>query len=180
MTDQPVSPYAGARVTAVVVTFNRLDLLRGLLERLESVPGLTEVLVVDNASTDGTGEWLAGLADRDPAGDRATVPVLGRTLATNGGGLVSRVLRRQHDDESLGVLALRLTDQAGVGDRVMHDLSLEGAHRFQTNRLAGAFGLVGRLRAEVRQRRASSGPVTRNIQHQSGAVTCLTRDRESR
>ena len=86
MTDQPVSPYAGARVTAVVVTFNRLDLLRGLLERLESVPGLTEVLVVDNASTDGTGEWLAGLADRDPAGDRATVPVLGRTLATNGGG----------------------------------------------------------------------------------------------
>ena len=86
MTDQPVSPYAGARVTAVVVTFNRLDLLRGLLERLESVPGLTEVLVVDNASTDGTGEWLAGLADRDPTGDRATVPVLGRTLATNGGG----------------------------------------------------------------------------------------------
>ena len=86
MTDPPVSPYAGARVTAVVVTFNRLDLLRGLLERLESVPGLTEVLVVDNASTDGTGEWLAGLADRDPAGDRATVPVLGRTLATNGGG----------------------------------------------------------------------------------------------
>ena len=74
------------RVCAVVVTFNRIDLLRTLLERLDRVPGLAEVLVVDNASTDGTGEWLAGLDDRDAGDEHRTVPVLGRTLATNEGG----------------------------------------------------------------------------------------------
>ncbi|MFC5494841.1 glycosyltransferase family 2 protein [Nocardioides caricicola] len=65
------------RVAAVVVTFNRLGLLQRLVERLTDVPELTEVLVVDNASTDGTGEWLAALAD-----DRVRV----RTLTENRGG----------------------------------------------------------------------------------------------
>ena len=74
------------RVVAVVVTFNRLTLLQRLLERLDGVPELSEVLVVDNASTDGTGEWLAGLADRDSGDDHPSTPVLGRTLALNGGG----------------------------------------------------------------------------------------------
>ncbi len=73
-------------MVAVVVTFNRLPLLQRLVERLDQVPGLAEILVVDNASTDGTGEWLAGLDDRDPGDARPTVPVLGRTLAENGGG----------------------------------------------------------------------------------------------
>lgn len=74
------------RIAAVVVTFNRLPLLQRLLERLDEVPGLSEILVIDNASTDGTGEWLAGLDDRDPGEARPTTPVLGRTLAENGGG----------------------------------------------------------------------------------------------
>ena len=65
------------RIVAVVVTFNRLALLRRLLERLAEVPELTEVLVVDNASTDGTGSWLA--AHRDAA-------VTVHPLATNRGG----------------------------------------------------------------------------------------------
>lgn len=65
------------RVAAVVVTFNRLGLLRRLVERLESAPELAEILVVDNASTDGTGEWLA-----ERAGDR----ILARTLTENRGG----------------------------------------------------------------------------------------------
>ncbi|MFC6343189.1 glycosyltransferase, partial [Nocardioides hankookensis] len=69
-------PQDAPRVIAVVVTFNRLGLLRTLVDRLEQVPGLAEVLVVDNASTDGTGEWLAGLGGR----------VRARTLAENGGG----------------------------------------------------------------------------------------------
>jgi rhamnopyranosyl-N-acetylglucosaminyl-diphospho-decaprenol beta-1,3/1,4-galactofuranosyltransferase len=64
------------RVIAVVVTFNRIDLLRALLERLDAVPELDEVLVVDNASTDGTGEWLSGRGGK----------VAHRTLATNSGG----------------------------------------------------------------------------------------------
>lgn len=73
-------------MVAVVVTFNRLALLQGLVERLDQLPELSEILVVDNASTDGTGEWLAGLDDRDPGEARPTTPVLGRTLAENGGG----------------------------------------------------------------------------------------------
>jgi rhamnopyranosyl-N-acetylglucosaminyl-diphospho-decaprenol beta-1,3/1,4-galactofuranosyltransferase len=48
------------RIVAVVVTFNRLALVRRLLERLASVPPIDEVVVVDNASTDGTAELLAG------------------------------------------------------------------------------------------------------------------------
>ncbi|MGZ4496941.1 MAG: glycosyltransferase family 2 protein [Nocardioides sp.] len=76
MTDQPA---ARPRIAAVVVTFNRLGLLQRLVARLREVPGLDEVLVVDNASTDGTGEWLATLPD-------AGTPVLVRTLAENRGG----------------------------------------------------------------------------------------------
>jgi len=74
------------RISAVVVTFNRLPLLQRLLERLDSVSGLAEVIVVDNASTDGTGEWLATLADRDSGDEHPETPVLARTLATNSGG----------------------------------------------------------------------------------------------
>lgn len=49
------------RLVAVVVTYNRLDKLKETLTRLMAVPeqDLAAVLVVDNASTDGTGDWLA-------------------------------------------------------------------------------------------------------------------------
>jgi rhamnopyranosyl-N-acetylglucosaminyl-diphospho-decaprenol beta-1,3/1,4-galactofuranosyltransferase len=75
VTEQPPVP----RVLAVVVTFNRRALLERLLDALDGTPGLAGVLVVDNASTDGTGAWLT---DR-PAG---TVPVEHRTLERNLGG----------------------------------------------------------------------------------------------
>src|SRR4051794_41770478 len=52
-------------------------MLQPLVKVLADVPGLDEVLVVDNASTDGTGEWLASLG-----GGR----LVGRTLGHNGGG----------------------------------------------------------------------------------------------
>lgn len=47
-------------LVAVVVTHNRLDKLKVTLERLLQSPEneLTRVVVVDNASTDGTGAWL--------------------------------------------------------------------------------------------------------------------------
>jgi len=61
-------------VAAVVVTFDRLSLLQGLVARLREVDALGRILVVDNASTDGTGAWLA------EAG------VEHHTLATNTGG----------------------------------------------------------------------------------------------
>jgi len=67
-------------VVAVVVTFNRLPMLQRLVGRLRAIGGLDRILVVDNASTDGTGEWLVS------AGDGPGVPVEHRTLATNTGG----------------------------------------------------------------------------------------------
>lgn len=51
------------RVVAVVVTFNRLGLLQRLVQRLTETDGVAEVVVVDNASTDGTGPWLAAYGD---------------------------------------------------------------------------------------------------------------------
>lgn len=70
---------AAPTIAAVVVTFNRLPLLRRLLERLRTIDRLQEILVVDNASTDGTAEWLATL---DPTG----TPVHWRVLDRNRGG----------------------------------------------------------------------------------------------
>ena len=57
-TDRPRPP---ARLVGVVVTHNRLDKLKITLARLlaASDADLTAVLVVDNASDDGTADWLA-------------------------------------------------------------------------------------------------------------------------
>lgn len=70
---------ATAPVVAVVVTFNRLHHLKLTVARLLKSPpeALSTVLVVDNASTDGTGAWLAEQAD-------PRLCVL--SLARNGGG----------------------------------------------------------------------------------------------
>lgn len=48
------------RATIVIPVFNRLDLTKQCLEaiRATTAPGLCEVVVVDNASTDGTPEFL--------------------------------------------------------------------------------------------------------------------------
>jgi len=73
------------RISAVVVTYNRLELLRELLERLDTIAELDEILVIDNASTDGTSQWLADLSGDEDDEHRAR-PVLARTLATNRGG----------------------------------------------------------------------------------------------
>ncbi|MDO7867493.1 glycosyltransferase family 2 protein [Nocardioides jiangxiensis] len=76
MTPTPDAP----RIVAVVVTFNRLALLQRLLGVLRATPQLAEVVVVDNASTDGTGEWLAAATGGDG------VPVHAVTLTANLGG----------------------------------------------------------------------------------------------
>jgi rhamnopyranosyl-N-acetylglucosaminyl-diphospho-decaprenol beta-1,3/1,4-galactofuranosyltransferase len=70
-------PAHDRRIAAVVVTYNRLEMLQRLVKVLADVPELDEVLVVDNASTDGTGDWLDGLDAPE---------VHGRTLDHNGGG----------------------------------------------------------------------------------------------
>jgi GT2 family glycosyltransferase len=51
------------RVAAVVVTFNRLEKLKRVVAAIEAQDHRPDrLIVVDNASTDGTGEYLAGLA----------------------------------------------------------------------------------------------------------------------
>lgn len=83
MTEQAERP----RIVAVVVTYDRLALLQRLLERLDTVTGLDEVLVVDNASTDGTSAWLAAMEPGAEGVDgHAERRVVARTLAANTGG----------------------------------------------------------------------------------------------
>jgi len=67
------------RIAAVVVTYNRLDLVRDLVDALVKVPDLDEILVVDNASSDGTGEWLR-------TAEAEIEPLHARHLADNTGG----------------------------------------------------------------------------------------------
>lgn len=46
-----------ADTVAVVVTYNRLELLKKNIECLRRQTAKTDILLIDNASTDGTGEW---------------------------------------------------------------------------------------------------------------------------
>lgn len=70
---------SGSRVAAVVVTFNRRDLLARLVAALRQTPDLHEIIVVNNASTDGTTEFLETISGEG-------VPVHVLTLAMNTGG----------------------------------------------------------------------------------------------
>jgi rhamnopyranosyl-N-acetylglucosaminyl-diphospho-decaprenol beta-1,3/1,4-galactofuranosyltransferase len=71
---------ADRRIAAVVVTFNRLELLQRLIPRLAEAEGLDEILVIDNASSDGTRAWLRGQVET------SVVPVHTRHLDENTGG----------------------------------------------------------------------------------------------
>jgi len=68
------------RLHALVVTHDRLAKLRETVSRLLSDPALTGLLVLDNASTDGTADWLATLAD-----PRVSVLRLAENLGGAGG-----------------------------------------------------------------------------------------------
>lgn len=50
-------------VAAVVVTYNRLELLRQCVDALRAQTTVCDILIVDNASTDGTDKWLASQPD---------------------------------------------------------------------------------------------------------------------
>lgn len=67
------------RLVAVVVTYNRLEQLQGTVARLLATQdeGLHRIIVVDNASTDGTADWLA--TQKDPH-------LVIHRCAVNGGG----------------------------------------------------------------------------------------------
>lgn len=68
-----------AGVAAVIVTFNRLEKLKLVIASLEAQTlAPAHLVIVDNASTDGTGEYLAGL--------ESTLPLDIVSLPTNTGG----------------------------------------------------------------------------------------------
>ena len=82
MTPATTEPSSAApRIVAVVVTFNRVELVTRLvasLDRARMVP--EEIVVVDNASTDGTADALAALETNTP------LRVLSLTENTGGAG----------------------------------------------------------------------------------------------
>ena len=54
----------GDSLAAVIVTYNRLDKLRKVIAALQAQTRTPDrIFVVDNASDDGTGEWLQGLEE---------------------------------------------------------------------------------------------------------------------
>lgn len=46
-------------IAAIVVTYNRLELLQQCVKALRAQTAACDILIVDNASTDGTAQWLA-------------------------------------------------------------------------------------------------------------------------
>lgn len=62
LSPDPARHCENLRIAAIVVTHNRREQLQVTLERLLAEP-LDHVLVFDNASDDGTAQWLQGLAD---------------------------------------------------------------------------------------------------------------------
>lgn len=81
-----------AGVAAVIVTFNRLDKLKKVIAAVESQSlAPSHLVIVDNASTDGTGEFLAQLT--------STLPLEIVSLDTNTGGAggFSAGMRRGYD-----------------------------------------------------------------------------------
>jgi glycosyltransferase involved in cell wall biosynthesis len=59
-------PFDQIDVTIIVPVYNECKTLPLVLKRIDEVmPAATETIVVDDGSTDGTGEWLDGLAPRE-------------------------------------------------------------------------------------------------------------------
>lgn len=79
------------RVAAVIVTFNRLEKLKTVLSHVlgQSTPP-EWVVVVDNASTDGTADYLAGLDD-------PSLDILRLSENTGGAGGFSTGMKRAYD-----------------------------------------------------------------------------------
>jgi rhamnopyranosyl-N-acetylglucosaminyl-diphospho-decaprenol beta-1,3/1,4-galactofuranosyltransferase len=87
----PGAPTPAERVCAVVVTYNRKDLLRECLSALESqTRPVDRVLVIDNASTDGTPEIVSR---EHPAAELVRMD-----LNVGGAGGFREGVQRSHDD----------------------------------------------------------------------------------
>ena len=111
------------RLVAVVVTYNRLEQLRVTVARLLETPlqDLAAIVVIDNASTDGTATWLATQSD-------SRLDVF--RCETNGGGAAGfeTGMRRavaQHDPDWLVVMDDDARPAPGALS-VFHRLDLTG------------------------------------------------------
>ncbi len=81
------------RISVVVPTYNRLDTLRHVIPSLLAQDlrrGEYEVVVADSNSTDGTAEYLAGVARDAPFVRHLPGPYSGRAAARNAGIAASR------------------------------------------------------------------------------------------
>lgn len=64
--EQPLNQLIKNKVCAVVVTYNRKEMLKRCISALVQQTSSCDVLVFDNASTDGTEQWLAKEAKSNP------------------------------------------------------------------------------------------------------------------
>lgn len=81
-----------AGVAAVIVTFNRLEKLKKVIASIEAQSlAPSHLIIVDNASTDGTGEYLASLASRVP------LEIVSLSQNTGGAGGFSAGMRRGYE-----------------------------------------------------------------------------------
>lgn len=68
------------RVLAVVVTYNRLEMLKKCIESLLAQTAACDILIIDNHSSDGTGDYI-----RQLGGERITYADTGKNLGGAGG-----------------------------------------------------------------------------------------------
>jgi dolichol-phosphate mannosyltransferase len=67
MTSEQAAPYAElGRVLVVIPTYNEADNIREIVDRVRRAVPEAEILVVDDASPDGTGALAAAIATADP------------------------------------------------------------------------------------------------------------------
>ncbi|WP_228028767.1 glycosyltransferase [Donghicola mangrovi] len=96
------TPVAAKRLVAVVVTYNRLTKLKVTLARLLESPAqeLAAVVVINNASTDGTGDWLDAFAAETLSQGETRLDIINSAVNTGGAGGFATGMRRAMEHHS--------------------------------------------------------------------------------